>query len=108
MTTIRAIIAILVLAFAVTAFWYVSGLRVANVTLEAENAALARSVTSLTYQAAQSVEARRVEAARAQMWANRATQLDASIEVLLTGDIPDENLDPRIAAIVNGWDVFND
>lgn len=76
--------------------------------LRTENASLTRSNVALTQQAAQSAEARQVEAARAERWAGRAAELDASIEAIHNGEIPDENLDPRIADIVNGWLSNND
>jgi hypothetical protein len=76
--------------------------------LRSDNAALSRSVVSLTVQAKNSALAREVEAARVTRWASRAAELDASIEALLTGDFKDEILDPRIADIVNGWNVLED
>lgn len=69
---------------------------------KAENAALVRSIAALTMQAEQSALAREVEAARAKSYAARNAELSATIEALLTGDIPDETLDPRIADFVNG------
>lgn len=71
--------------------------------LRSDNAILSRSVAALIEQAQKSALAREVEAARVVRWTNRAAQLDASIEALRTGDFKDEVLDPRIAAIVNGW-----
>lgn len=67
----------------------------------AEMAALGRSVAALTVQKEQSAIARDIEEARAEQWQARAAELDASIEALFTGDIPDAPLDPRIADIVN-------
>ena len=69
---------------------------------KAREASLARSVKALEVQAAQSKEARRVEAARAERFAARNAELSATVEAILTGDIPDENLDPRIADYING------
>lgn len=70
--------------------------------LTAENASLTRSVAAMTRQAEQSAAAREVEKARAERWQTRAADLDASIEALFTGDIPDAPLDPRIIAILDG------
>ncbi|MEY8099032.1 hypothetical protein AB9F29_16645 [Falsihalocynthiibacter sp. S25ZX9] len=74
-----------------------------STALRSQNANLSRSVAALTEQAQKSALAREVEAARVVRWTNRAAELDASIEALRTGDFNDEILDPRIAAIVNGW-----
>jgi hypothetical protein len=68
----------------------------------AENAVLQRSIDALTTQAEQSALAREVEAARAKAFAARNAELTAAIEAILTGDIPDETLDPRIADHING------
>lgn len=71
-------------------------------TLSAENASMARSIDALNMQHELSVVARNVEAARADRFAAQVQILNASVEALLTGDIPDENLDPRIADFING------
>jgi hypothetical protein len=83
------------------AVWYVMALRADNAALEAENASLTRSIAALEQKVEQSAEARRVEAVRAKRWAERAAELDASIEAMYTGDIPDVPLDPRIIAILD-------
>ncbi|MEP5727781.1 MAG: hypothetical protein ABJL67_00265 [Sulfitobacter sp.] len=94
--TIAALLACLGLAAAL--WWQGRGM----VALEAENARLTRSVAALSLQAEQSARARDIEAARAQKFANRNTELNAAIEGLLTGDIKDAPLDPRLADFVNG------
>lgn len=81
---------------------YVWVLRADNALLEAEIALKDRSIAALTMRSEQSALARRVEAARADRFAKRASKLSATVEALLTGDIPDEDLDPRIADFVNG------
>ena len=53
--------------------------------------------------AEQRKQAQEVAEARALFWETRSAKYDAAIESLFTGDTPDANLDPRIAAIVNGW-----
>ena len=70
--------------------------------LTAENASYQRSIADLTMQRDQSKEARVIEAARVVLWKKQAAKLNASIEALLTGDIPDENLDIRITDFING------
>jgi len=70
--------------------------------LTAENASYQRSVNDLTMQRDQSKEARASEAARVVLWKKQAAKLTTSIEALLTGDIPDENLDIRITDFING------
>ena len=82
--------------------WYVMDLRADKAALAAENASLSRSLAAMEAQAAQSKMAREVEAARASRFAARTAELSATIESLLTGDISDENLDPRIADFING------
>lgn len=66
--------------------------------LQAENAALTRSVEALEDAAEQAREARRVADAWRQRESERAQKMDVSIEALLTGDIADADLalDPRI------------
>ncbi|WP_457645334.1 hypothetical protein [Profundibacter sp.] len=76
-----------------------------NTVIKSQAAKIAgyeRSLAALTRQAEQTALARRVEAARAERYAERAAELNASIEAILTGDIPDADLDPRIADFVNG------
>lgn len=70
-------------------------------SLRAENASLARSLAAMQEQAKQSSLARQVEAQRAKRWQERAAELDASINALFTGDIPDAPLDPRIIAFLD-------
>lgn len=82
--------------------WYVMDLRADKAALAAQNAALSRSLAAMEEQAVQSRLAREVEAARAKRFAARTAELSATVEALLTGDIPDENLDPRIADFING------
>ncbi|MEP5730801.1 MAG: hypothetical protein ABJL67_15690 [Sulfitobacter sp.] len=94
--TIAALLACLGLALAL--WWQGRGMD----ALEAENTRLTRSVAALTLQAEQSALARNIEAARAKRFAKRNTQLNAAIEGLLTGDIKDAPLDPRLADFVNG------
>lgn len=81
--------------------WYVMDLRADKAALVAQNAALSRSLAAMEAQAEQSRLAREVEAARAERFAARSAELSATIEALLTGDIPDEVLDPRIADYIN-------
>jgi len=76
-----------------------------NAVIKAQAAQIAgyeRSIAILTRQAEQTALARRVEAARAERYAERAATLNAQIEAILTGDIPDADLDPRIADYING------
>lgn len=82
--------------------WYVMDLRADKAALAAQNAALSRSLAAMEAQAEQSRLAREVEAARAERFAARSAELSATVEAILTGDIPDENLDPRIADYING------
>ena len=86
--------AAVVLALAGAAWW--GWQRVG--ALQAENATLTRSVEALEDAAEQAKEARRVADAWRQREAERARQMDASIEALLTGDFADADLalDPRI------------
>lgn len=87
---------------AMGAVWFVMDLRADKAALAAENAALSRSLAAMEAQAEQSRIAREVEAARAKRFAARSAELSATIEAILTGDIPDEMLDPRIADYING------
>jgi cell division protein FtsB len=82
--------------------WYVMDLRADKAALVAENGSLSRSLAAIEAQAEQSRLAREVEAARAERFAVRSAKLSATIEALLTGEIPDEMLDPRIADYING------
>ena len=68
------------------------------VALNIENADLKDSIASLEEAAEQAKEARRVADAWRQRESERARQMDASIEALLTGDFADADLvlDPRI------------
>ena len=81
---------------------YVWALRSEIATARAQIAGYERSIAALTRQKQQSDLARRVEAARADRFAARADELNDSITAILTGDIPDEILDPAIAAYING------
>ena len=93
---------IIAATLAATLFGYVWWLRSENAALTAEVARYERSVAALTEQAAQSREARAVEAARAARWQGRADDLNQTIESILTGDFENEALDPRIADFING------
>ena len=81
---------------------YVWALRSENAALTAQVDGYQRSIMVLTRQAEQSALARRVEAARAERYAERAAQLDAAIETILTGGMSDEDLDPGLADFING------
>ncbi len=81
---------------------YVWSLRAEIAVARSQIAGYERSIATLTRQAEQSALARRVEAARAERYAERAATLNAQIEAILTGDIPDADLDPRIADYING------
>lgn len=80
---------------------YVWALKRSNARLASENAALSRSIASLTLQAEQSAEARKVEGARAERWRVRAEDLSGQIETILTGDFTDATLDPDLADFIN-------
>lgn len=69
--------------------------------LKAENASYQRSIKALETTIEQSALAREVERARAERWQERATTLNATIEAILSGDVEDEILDPRIADFIN-------
>lgn len=90
------------LAFALATSGYALWLSRSVSKLEASNASLTRSVAAFQMQADQAALARDVEKARADAQAERAAQLDASIEALTTGDIPDAPLDPRIIDLLSG------
>ena len=97
---------ILVMSFALLASGYALWLSRTVASLETENASLTRSVTAFEMQAEQAKLARDVETARADAQEARAAQLDASIEALLTGDIADAPLDPRIVQLLlSGGDM---
>ena len=95
-----ALIAALVACLGLGGWAYV--LSAKNATLTAKNESLTRSVAALTGQAEQSALARDVEEARAKRWAQRTIELNATIEAILVGEVPDETLDPRIADFING------
>lgn len=99
---LRQYLAIGAAVVAVGAAGYVWALRSENAALTAQVAGYERSIMVLTRQAEQSALARRVEAARAERYAERAAQLDIAIETILTGGIPDEDLDPVLADFING------
>lgn len=81
---------------------YILVLRADNVSLTAEIALKDRSIAALTTQFEKSAIARQAESVRAAGWAMRVSQLNTSIEALLSGDIPDAPLNPAIADFVNG------
>lgn len=62
----------------------------------------ARTIDALELQAEQARLARDVEAARAARERTRVESLQASINTMLEGDIPDAPLHPDIADFVNG------
>lgn len=70
-------------------------------SLKAQNQSLSRSLAAMEEQAAQSAEARKVEAERARLWRERAAKLDASINALFNEEIEDVPLDPRIIAYLD-------
>lgn len=73
--------------------------------LEAQVASQARSIAALTLSRDQSVEARRVEATRAQAAQAAIADRDARIEALLTadlGDCADAPLDPELVDLLRG------
>tara|TARA_R110002020_G_scaffold73888_3_gene189494 strand:+ start:8344 stop:8670 length:327 start_codon:yes stop_codon:yes gene_type:complete len=96
----KYIIVFAVLTVAVLGFW-VALLEADKAKLEQQNQYLTRTVSALKEQSARAKEARAVEAARAKRWQARAAELDASIESLFTGEIPDVPLDPRIIAYID-------
>jgi hypothetical protein len=68
----------------------------------AENARLAREIAAQARIIEQAHEARAVEEARAERFRQRAADLDANIQAIVTGGIPDAPLDPRLADLING------
>lgn len=99
---LRTYLALGVATAALAVGGYVWSLRAEIATARSQIAGYERSIATLTRQAEQSALARRVEAARAERYAERAAELSVQIEAILTGDIPDAVLDPRIADFVNG------
>lgn len=84
----------------VSALGLVVWMQRSNSSLAADNASLTRSVAAFQMQAEANALARDVEEARADAQAARASQLDAAIAAIVTGDIPDAPLDPRIIDLV--------
>lgn len=72
-----------------------------NASLEADNAALSRSLAAMEQQAEKNSLAREVERARAEGFAARNAELSTVIEGLLIGDIPDAPLHPSLADAIN-------
>ena len=101
MIWLRRLPAILGVSALVLGVWWVTSLQLDNARLEAENAALHRSVIAYQQQAAQSRLAREVEIARAERWRARAAKLSTEIETILTGGFPDADLDPDLADLLN-------
>ncbi|HGG65020.1 MAG TPA: hypothetical protein ENK34_10670 [Rhodobacteraceae bacterium] len=102
MIGLRTYIALGAATAAIAVGGYVWSLRAEIAAARARIAGYERSIATLTRQAEQTALARRVEAARAERYAARAATLNAQIEAILTGDIPDADLDPRIADFING------
>ena len=101
MIWLRRLPAILGASALLLGVWWVTSLQLDNVRLEAENAALQRSVIAYQQQAEQSRLAREVEIARAERWRARAAKLSTEIETILTGGFPDADLDPDLADLLN-------
>ena len=101
MISLRHLPAILGGAALLFGVWWVTSLQLDNARLEAEKAALQRSVIAFQQQAAQSRLAREVEIARAERWKARASDLSTQIETILTEGFPDAPLDPDLADLLN-------
>lgn len=83
---------------AVLAVWWLWSDRAA---LQAEKARLTRELAVQARVIAQAQQARDVEQARVEWWRTRANELDANIQAIVDGGIPDAPLDPRLADLIN-------
>lgn len=76
--------------------------------LKLENSRLEREIAAKDRVIETSRLAREVEAARADAAQKRASELDANIQAIVEGGIPDAPLDPRLIDIINSGLRRND